>query len=90
MRLTPGSTRGTLREGPGKEAQLAKGNQEYSTSIRVKCSPRFKRQLRSVATDWDNRKAGRFDMSGVLRVLGDREITRLIRRRKKERAGGEA
>lgn len=69
---------------------MPKANQDYSTSLRVKCSPQFKTDLRAVANDWHQRKAGRFEMSGVLRELGQREIRRFKRRRAKERAGGKA
>lgn len=70
---------------------MATGDKRYEDSVRVKCSRQFKRELRAVARDWEGRKQGKFDMSGVLRVLGDREIARSKRRRAKERgADGEA
>ncbi|MBN2564642.1 MAG: hypothetical protein JXB46_02920 [Candidatus Eisenbacteria bacterium] len=61
---------------------MARNNE---TSVRVKCSRQFKRDLRALAQDWDARKAGKFDMSGVLRTLAEREIRRMKRRDKKRR-----
>ena len=73
------------------EQEVATGDKRYETSVRVKCSRQFKRELRAVARDWETRKQGKFDMSGVLRVLGNREVARCRRRRTKERGGdGEA
>lgn len=67
---------------------MKQGDRRYETSIRVKCSRRFKTALRKVAGEWDAEKAGKFDMSGVLRTLGEREIKRRQRLRKRKREAG--
>lgn len=61
---------------------------EYATSIRIKCSKKLKRELAALALEWDAEKAGKFDMSGVIRTLVRREVKRRKRKREREAALG--
>jgi len=56
----------------------------FETSIRMKCSQKFKDAMKTVAAEWDAEKPGKFEMSGVLRTLGEREIRRRARKRQRE------
>jgi len=63
---------------------------KFPTSIRVKCTEEFKAGLGRVADSWTGRKGQEFDVSKLIRTLGERAIAREARltakRRRRDKA----
>jgi len=63
---------------------------KFPTSIRVKCTDEFKRDLETLAVSWTERKGQDYDVSKIVRIVMSREVARERRLQKKRRKRGQA